>query len=93
MPDAFAYMGSTAICAREAPEKLTEPCVTPMRFMRLFIREVLASHWTGSGIVLSSPVSGMDPGSKAIDAIELPARRSLRWSSYAYRIVQSFEVE
>ena len=29
-------MGSAAICAREAPEKLTEPCVTPMRFMRPF---------------------------------------------------------
>jgi len=44
-----------------------------MRFMRPFIKEVFASHCTGLGIVLSSPVSGMDPGSKAIDAIELPA--------------------
>jgi hypothetical protein len=64
-----------------------------MRFMRPFIRDVFASHCTGLGIVLSSPVSGMDPGSKAIDAIELPARRNLRCSSYAYSMVQSFEVE
>ncbi len=57
------------------------------------MRLVFASSCMGFGIVLRSPVSGMEPGSKAIEAILLPERLNLLSSSNAYSIVQSFDVE
>ena len=80
-PDSVAYCGSRARSASAEPENAIVEVVIPRRLDTHSKNEVLDNHCKAVGMSRRKPVSGIEPGSKAIDAMELPARSRRRASS------------